>query len=157
MLTVPIAIAGGLFGLWLTGNTINIYSQIGLVMLVGLAAKNGILIVEFANQLRDEGIEFGEALLQACEVRLRPIVMTTLTTAAGTLPLIFGSGPGAETRQVIGIVVFSGVTVATLFTLFIVPVAYRLISGGGTSPLETTRRLEQELAEQPVAETGRAG
>jgi multidrug efflux pump len=150
MLTVPIAIAGGLLGLWLTGNTINIYSQIGLVMLVGLAAKNGILIVEFANQLRDEGIEFTEALIQACEVRLRPIIMTTLTTAAGTLPLIFGSGPGTETRQVIGIVVFSGVTMATLFTLFIVPVAYRLISGGGASPLETSRRLEQELAEQPL-------
>jgi multidrug efflux pump len=95
--------------------------------------------------LRDEGVEFLEALVSACEIRLRPIVMTTLTTAAGTLPLIFGSGPGAETRQVIGIVVFSGVTVATFFTLFIVPVAYRLISGGGTSPLENTRRLEQEL------------
>jgi multidrug efflux pump len=110
MLTVPIAIAGGLLGLWMTGNTVNIYSQIGLVMLVGLAAKNGILIVEFANQLRDEGVEFLEALVSACEIRLRPIVMTTLTTAAGTLPLIFGSGPGAETRQVIGIVVFSGDT-----------------------------------------------
>ncbi|MFW6093977.1 MAG: efflux RND transporter permease subunit [Pseudomonadota bacterium] len=149
MLTVPIAMAGGLLGLWLTGNTINIYSQIGLVMLVGLAAKNGILIVEFANQLRDQGVAFTEALVQACEVRLRPIVMTTLTTAAGTLPLILGTGPGFETRQVIGIVVFSGVTVATLFTLFIVPVAYRLISGGGASPLENTRRLEQELLAHP--------
>ncbi len=154
MLTVPIAIAGGLLGLWVTGNTVNIYSQIGLVMLVGLAAKNGILIVEFANQLRDEGVEFMEALVQACEVRLRPIIMTTITTAAGTLPLIFGSGPGAETRQVIGIVVFSGVTMATFFTLFIVPVAYRLISGGGTSPQETSRRLEQELASHPAPQSG---
>ena len=152
MLTVPLAIAGGLFGLWLTGSTINIYSQIGLVMLVGLAAKNGILIVEFANQLRDQGTEFTEALVRACEVRLRPIIMTTLTTAAGTLPLILGSGPGAETRQVIGIVVFSGVTVATLFTLFIVPVAYRLISGGGASPLENTRQLEQQLIDHPAAD-----
>ena len=154
MLTVPIAIAGGLLGLWATGNTVNIYSQIGLVMLVGLAAKNGILIVEFANQLRDEGVEFMEALVTACEVRLRPIVMTTITTAAGTLPLILGSGPGAETRQVIGIVVFSGVTVATFFTLFIVPVAYRLISGGGTSPLENSRRLERELEVQPAPRSG---
>ncbi len=154
MLTVPIAMAGGLLGLWVTGNTVNIYSQIGLVMLVGLAAKNGILIVEFANQLRDEGIEFMEALMQACEVRLRPIVMTTLTTAAGTLPLILGTGPGAETRQVIGIVVFSGVTVATVFTLFVVPVAYRLISGGGTSPLENSRRLERELAEHAGTSAG---
>lgn len=149
MLTIPIAIAGGLLGLWLTGNTLNIYSQIGLVMLVGLAAKNGILIVEFANQLRDQGIEFMEALVSACEIRLRPIVMTTLTTAAGALPLILGSGPGAETRQVIGIVVFSGVTVAAFFTLFIVPVAYRIISGGSTSPLENSRRLDQELEDQP--------
>jgi multidrug efflux pump len=119
-------------------------------MLVGLAAKNGILIVEFVNQLRDEGLEFTEALLSACEVRLRPIVMTALTTAAGTLPLILGSGAGAETRQVIGIVVFSGVTVATFFTLFIVPVAYSLISGTGASPLENTRRLERELRDQQL-------
>lgn len=151
MLTVPLAIAGGLVGLWLTGNTINIYSQIGLVMLVGLAAKNGILIVEFANQLRDQGREFMDALVTACEVRLRPIIMTTLTTAAGTLPLIFGSGPGAETRQVIGIVVFSGVMAAAAFTLFVVPVAYRLIARGAGSTLETSQRLDSELEEQPVS------
>jgi multidrug efflux pump len=152
MLTVPIAIAGGLVGLWLTGNTINIYSQIGLVMLVGLAAKNGILIVEFTNQLRDQGAALGDALLEACEIRLRPIVMTTLTTAAGTLPLILASGPGAETRQVIGIVVFSGVTVAAAFTLFIVPVAYRLISGGSASPLENSRQLDRELERHRAAD-----
>ncbi len=149
MLTVPIAITGGLLGLWVTGMTINIYSQIGLVMLIGLAAKNGILIVEFANQLRDEGVEFIEALVSACEVRLRPIVMTTITTAAGTLPLILGSGPGAETRQVIGVVVFSGVTVATLFTLFIVPAVYKLISGDSASPLATSRELDTALEENP--------
>ncbi len=96
MLTVPMAITGGLLGLWLTGATMNVYSQIGLVMLVGLATKNGILIVEFANQLRDQGTEFVEALLQACVVRLRPILMTTITTAAGTLPLIMSSGAGAS-------------------------------------------------------------
>jgi multidrug efflux pump len=146
--------AGGLLGLWLTGNTLNIYSQIGLVMLVGLAAKNGILIVEFANQLRDQGTEFQEALLHACEVRLRPIVMTTITTAAGTVPLILASGAGAETRQVIGIVVFSGVTVAMVFTLFVVPVAYRMFSGTATSPRATARRLEQELEQQPLEGPG---
>ena len=156
ILTVPLAMFGGLMGLWVTGNTLNIYSQIGLVMLVGLAAKNGILIVEFANQLRDQGTEFQEALLRACEVRLRPIVMTTITTAAGTLPLILASGAGAETRQVIGIVVFSGVTVAMLFTLFVVPVAYRMFSGSATSPSATTRRLERELDAQPV-QTGKSG
>jgi len=99
--------------------------------------------------LRDEGIEFVEALVSACEIRLRPIVMTTITTAAGTLPLIFGSGPGAETRQVIGVVVFSGVTVATLFTLFIVPVVYKLISGDSASPLATSRELDAALEENP--------
>jgi multidrug efflux pump len=151
MLTVPLAIAGGLIGLWLTDNSINIYSQIGLVMLVGLAAKNGILIVEFTNQLRDEGREFMDALITACEVRLRPIIMTTLTTAAGCLPLIFGSGPGAETRAVIGIVVFSGVIAAAAFTLFVIPVAYRLIARGSGSTLETSRRLDQQLAEQPAS------
>lgn len=149
ILTVPLAMFGGLLGLWLTGNTLNIYSQIGLVMLVGLAAKNGILIVEFANQLRDEGQSLHDALLNACEVRLRPIVMTTITTAAGTLPLILASGAGSETRQVIGIVVFSGVTVAMLFTLFVVPVAYRLFAGSATSPLATSRKLEKELEAQP--------
>ncbi len=159
ILTVPLAIFGGLAGLWITGNTLNIYSQIGLVMLVGLAAKNGILIVEFANQLRDQGTEFSEALLRACEVRLRPIVMTTITTAAGTLPLILASGAGAETRQVIGIVVFSGVTVAMAFTLFVVPVAYRMFSGTATSPRATTRRLERELDEHPerATESGAVG
>ncbi len=157
MLTVPIAIAGGLLGLWLTGLTINIYSQIGMIMLVGLAAKNGILIVEFANQLRDEGMAFNDALLDACETRLRPIVMTTITTAAGTLPLILASGPGAETRQVIGIVVFSGVTVATLFTLFVVPVAYRLIARGSASPQATSRKLDAALDAEPPGDDSLTG
>jgi multidrug efflux pump len=148
MLTVPLAIAGGLVGLLVTGGTINIYSQIGLVMLVGLAAKNGILIVEFANQLRDQGHEFMEALMTACDVRLRPIIMTTMTCAVGTLPLIFGSGPGAETRQVIGVVVCAGVLAAAAFTLYVVPVAYRLIASGSGSTQAVSRRLDQELADQ---------
>jgi multidrug efflux pump len=125
MLTVPLAIAGGLLGLYLTGSTLNLYSQIGLVMLVGLAAKNGILIVEFANQLRERRKSFDYAILKASEVRLRPIVMTGITTAAGAIPLILSTGAGAETRMVIGVVVLAGVTSATLFTLFVVPVAYR--------------------------------
>jgi multidrug efflux pump len=148
MLTVPLAIAGGLVGLLVTGGTINIYSQIGLVMLVGLAAKNGILIVEFANQLRDQGHEFMDALMTACDVRLRPIIMTTMTCAVGTLPLIFGSGPGAETRQVIGVVVCAGVLAAAGFTLYVVPVAYRLIAKGSASTQAVSRRLDQELATQ---------
>src|SRR5690606_18716093 len=101
MLTVPLAVAGGMLGLYLTGSTFNLYSQIGLIMLMGLAAKNGILIVEFANQLRDRGILFDEALEQAAAARLRPIIMTGLTTVAGAIPLVVSSGAGAETRFVI--------------------------------------------------------
>lgn len=144
MLTVPLAIGGGLFGLWLTGNTLNIYSQIGLIMLVGLAAKNGILIVEFANQLRDEGRNFDRALLEAASVRLRPIIMTSITTAAGTIPLIWSFGAGAETRLVIGVVVLSGVMVSALLTLYIVPVAYSLFARGTGAPGAVARRLEAE-------------
>ena len=146
MLTVPLAIAGGLLGLHLTGSTLNLYSQIGLVMLVGLAAKNGILIVEFANQIREQGTSFYRAILKASEVRLRPIVMTGITTATGAIPLILSSGAGAETRMVIGIVVLAGVLSATLFTLFVVPVAYSLLSKGTHSPGHVARRLEQERA-----------
>jgi multidrug efflux pump len=145
MLTVPLAIAGGLAGLALTGRTLNIYSQIGLVMLVGLAAKNGILIVEFANQLRDQRKGFTYALLMASDVRLRPIVMTGVTTAAGAVPLILAAGAGAETRIVIGVVVLCGVLAATVFTLFVVPVAYSLLARRSSTPARARRRLEREL------------
>ncbi|MGQ7249326.1 efflux RND transporter permease subunit [Halomonas sp. V046] len=151
MLTVPLAIGGALLGLLLTGQSLNIYSQVGLVMLVGLAAKNGILIVEFANQLRDEGHEFREALIQASLTRLRPIVMTSVTTIAGSVPLILSSGAGAETRLVIGTVIFFGVAAATLFTLFVVPVAYDLMARRTGSPGDVTRRLEKELEGSPHA------
>jgi multidrug efflux pump len=146
MLTVPLAMAGGLLGLYATGSTLNLYSQIGLIMLVGLAAKNGILIVEFANQLREQGMLFYRAILKSAEVRLRPIVMTGITTAAGAIPLILSSGAGAETRMVIGVVVLSGVLSATLFTLFVVPVAYSLLSRRSRMPGEVERRLERESA-----------
>lgn len=144
MLTVPLAVGGGLLGLWLTGTTLNIYSQIGLIMLVGLAAKNGILIVEFANQLRDRGVDFDEALFEASLTRLRPILMTGITTAAGSVPLIISSGAGAETRFVIGIVVLAGVLVATFLTLFIVPTAYSLLARRTGSPGDVKRQLEEE-------------
>ena len=144
MLTVPLAAGGGLLGLYLFEGTLNIYSQIGLIMLVGLAAKNGILIVEFANQLRDEGVEFSRALIQASDVRFRPILMTGLTTIAGTIPLILSSGAGAETRFAIGITVFWGVLAATFFTLFIVPAAYNLIARNTGSPKAVAERLERE-------------
>ena len=146
MLTVPLAMAGALLGLWLTDQTLNIYSEIGLIMLVGLAAKNGILIVEFANQLRDQGQAFRDALLEAADVRLRPIVMTGITTAAGSLPLLMSTGAGAETRVVIGTVILSGVLAATLFTLFVVPVAYDLLARRTGSPGDVARRLAREEA-----------
>ncbi len=148
MLTVPLAVAGALLGLNLFGGTLNIYTQIGLIMLVGLASKNGILIVEFANQLRDQGMAFDEALIEASEVRLRPIVMTGITTVAGAIPLLMASGAGAETRVSIGIVVFSGVLVATLLTVFLVPVAYSLLARRTGSPGDTARRLEAEMSEE---------
>ncbi len=152
MLTVPLAIGGGLAGLWLMGETLNIYSQIGLIMLVGLAAKNGILIVEFANQLRDQGKDFDEALFEASQVRLRPILMTGITTAAGAVPLILSFGAGAETRLVIGTVVIFGVIAATFLTLFVVPVAYSLLARGTSSPEAVARQLERERAAASPAE-----
>ena len=145
ILTVPLAITGALAGLYLTGNTLNVYTQIGLIMLVGLAAKNGILIVEFANQLRDEGREFSDALIEAAHIRLRPIVMTGITTVSGSIPLILASGAGAETRVAVGIVIFSGVLAATFFTLFVVPLAYDLMCRKTGSPGDVQRKLEQEL------------
>lgn len=148
MLTVPLAIAGALFGLYLTGGTLNVYSQIGLIMLVGLAAKNGILIVEFANQLRDSGTRFDDAIYEASLTRLRPVLMTAITTAAGAVPLILGSGAGAETRFVIGIVVFFGVITATLLTLFVVPVGYQILARRTGSPGDVKRRLFEQMAAQ---------
>ncbi len=144
MVTVPLSVAGGMVGLFLTGSTFNLYSQIALIMLVGLSAKNGILIVEFANQLRDRGIEFGEALREASAARLRPILMTGLTTVAGAIPLVISSGAGAETRFVIGVVVMFGVVAATVFTLFLVPVAYQMISRNTGSPGDVARRLQDD-------------
>jgi len=145
MLSVPVAVAGALFGLYVTGQAQSIYSQIGMIMLIGLSAKNGILIVEFINQLRDEGRDFDEAVIEASVLRFRPIVMTGLTTVAGSLPLVFSSGAGAETRFVVGIVILFGVAISALFTLFVVPVIYRLISRKTGSPDATAKQLEQEL------------
>ncbi len=145
MLTVPLAMAGALLGLFLTGQTLNIYSQIGLIMLVGLAAKNGILMVEFANQLRDEGFGFEAAIVRAAELRLRPIVMTAITTIMGAVPLILAFGAGSEARLVIGVVVIFGVALATLFTLLVIPVAYHRLCRRTGSPEATGRRLEAEL------------
>jgi len=151
MVCVPATIGGGLLGIWLTGNSLNIYTQIGLIMLVGLAAKNGILIVEFANQLRDQGKEFNAALKEASLTRFRPIVMTSLTAIAGAIPLIFSHGAGSETRSAIGIVILFGVATAMLVTLVLVPAAYAMLARRTGSPRDIERKLErEELASPPV-------
>ncbi|MFT4636549.1 MAG: multidrug efflux pump [Arenicella sp.] len=143
--TVPLTVGGGLLGLWLTGQSLNIYSQIGLIMLIGLAAKNGILIVEFANQLRDKGMRFNRAIVSASVIRFRPIVMTGVTTIAGTIPLILASGAGAETRYVVGTVILFGVLAATILTVLVVPVAYSLLARKTSSPEQVARDLEAQL------------
>jgi multidrug efflux pump len=145
MLTVPMAMIGALAGLYVFGQSLNIYSQIGLIMLVGLTAKNGILIVEFCNQLRDQGMEFEHAIIEAATIRLRPILMTAITTAFGAVPLILSFGAGSETRTVIGIVVLSGIIASTVFTLIIVPVMYRLLARNTQSPLAMETKLNKQL------------
>ncbi len=143
LLTVPLALVGALTGLELMGMSLNIYSQIGIVMLIGLAAKNGILIVEFANQLRDKGLAFEEALISAAQQRLRPIVMTTFTTVTSAIPLVLAVGPGAESRMVIGVVIFAGVSLASIFTLFIVPGAYYWLCRNTGSPQAIANEIEK--------------
>lgn len=151
LLTVPLALVGALTGLEYMGMSLNIYSQIGIVMLIGLAAKNGILIVEFANQLRDKGMAFEEALIGAAQQRLRPIVMTTFTTVTSAIPLVLASGPGSESRMVIGVVIFAGVSLASIFTLFVVPTAYYWLCRNTGSPLAIEQELEKLQAEVQVA------
>jgi multidrug efflux pump len=147
LFTVPLALIGGLGGLLLFDQTLNIYSQVGMIMLVGLATKNGILIVEFINQLRDQGVPFEQAVLRGASTRLRPIMMTAITTIMGALPLVLASGPGYEARTVIGIVVMCGVFTATLITVLVIPLAYSLLARGTGSPQAVARQLESELAQ----------
>lgn len=145
--TVPLAVAGGIVGLAAMGQSLNLYSQVGIVMLVGLAAKNGILIVEFANQLRDQGRGIAEAIREASARRLRPILMTSIATTAGAVPLMLASGAGAGARQAIGVVVVWGVSIATVITLFLVPVLYSWLARYTGSPLAVSRKLDEQLAE----------
>ena len=149
MITVPLATFGALLGLFLTGDTLNIYSDIGIIILVGISTKNGILIVEFINQLRDQGMVFREAIVKAAEIRLRPVLMTALSTIMGSIPLILATGAGAESRITLGVVIFSGVLLATILTLFVIPVFYDLLARNTGSPNAVASRLEaldQDLA-----------
>jgi multidrug efflux pump len=145
MVTVPLAMLGAVFGLKVHGMSINIFSQIAVVMLIGIAAKNGVLIVEFANQLRDRGKEFHEAIIEASVTRLRPVLMTSLCTAFGAIPFLFATGAGAEQRLPIGIVVFYGTIVSVFLTLFVVPAVYSLVAKRTKSSDHTTRLVDRLL------------
>ena len=144
MLTVPMAILGGLLGLLVVGSSLNVYSQIALIILIGLSAKNGILIVEFANQLRKEGKKIEIAIIEAAVIRLRPILMTSLSTLFGVLPLIISFGPGAASRLTVGITIFGGMLFSTFFTLYVIPTIYTIV-GKNTKRIDA---VEIELNKQ---------
>ncbi|MFC7705072.1 efflux RND transporter permease subunit [Plastorhodobacter daqingensis] len=147
MATVPLGLACALFALALTGGSLNVYSQIGLVLLVGIMAKNGILIVEFANQLRDQGKDVASAIFDASTIRLRPVMMTMASTVLGGVPLIFSFGAGAEAREALGWIIVGGLGLATVSTLYLTPVAYLLLARLTTPKAEEEARLARELDE----------
>jgi multidrug efflux pump len=149
MTTVPLAVFGALAAMFVFGYSLNIYTQIGVIMLIGLAAKNGILIVEFANQRRDAGREFLDALVDASKTRLRPILMTSISTVAGSVPLILSTSAGAEARQNLGLVVFWGVLFAAFLTLFVVPAFYALLARRTGSPGHVAAKLARQESDTP--------
>ena len=152
MATVPLGLACAIFSLLFAGLSLNVYSQIGLVMLIGIMAKNGILIVEFANQLRDRGATVREAIYDASTIRLRPVMMTMTSTVLGGVPLILSSGAGAEAREALGWVVVGGLGLATVSTLFLTPVAYLLLAGFAKPKKAEEQRLQSELQEAQGAQ-----
>lgn len=151
MLSVPLAIAGAVYALTLAGISINIYSQIGIILLIGLMAKNGILIVEFANQLRDEGMGVREAVIEASVLRFRPIVMTVISTVLGAVPLVLAWGAGAESRIAIGSVIVGGLGLALVLTLFLTPVLYDLLAGFTKPRSAIEKALEAELSSRELS------
>ena len=146
MLSVPLAVAGAIYAMSLSGLSLNVYSQIGIILLIGLMAKNGILIVEFANQLRDEGMDVHSAIMEASVLRFRPIVMTVISTILGAVPLVLASGAGAESRIAIGSVIVGGLGLALALTLFLTPVLYNLLAGFSRPRAQIAQALEAELA-----------
>ena len=146
MLSVPLALAGAIYSLYLAGLSLNVYSQIGIILLIGLMAKNGILIVEFANQLRDEGASVREAVIEASVMRFRPIVMTVISTVLGAVPLVIASGAGAESRIAIGWVIVGGLGSALVLTLFLTPVLYDLLAGLSKPRSAVEKELDAQLA-----------
>jgi len=154
LVTVPLAMTGALAGLLLYGSSVNVFSQIGAILLIGLSAKNGVLIVEFANQLRDRGMDVRAAVLEAATVRLRPILMTSAATTFGALPLLLGKGAGWESRQPIGIVIVFGVAISAILTLFIVPALYTLFARRTRSPQHVSRLIDQLQRAAGVQQAG---
>ncbi len=146
MFTVPFGLASAVFALYLSGTSLNVYSQIGLVLVVGIMAKNGILIVEFANQLRDQGMSVAQAAHQSAVRRLRPVTMTLFSTVLSGIPLVLASGAGAEARTALGWIIVGGLGMATIVTLFLTPVAYRLLAGFSKPKAASDKQLEDELA-----------
>ncbi|MEP7258312.1 MAG: efflux RND transporter permease subunit, partial [Flavitalea sp.] len=128
MITVPLAIAGALLSLWIFNQTLNIFSQIGMIMLIGLVTKNGILIVEFANQKQDAGLSKAEAVIEAATARLRPILMTSLTMSLGALPIALSLGAASTSRIPLGIVIVGGIMFSLILTLYVIPAMYSFLS-----------------------------
>lgn len=147
LVSVPFALAAAIFAIYFSGVSLNIYSQIGLILLIGLMSKNGVLLVEFANQLRDEGRNVKEAVFEAAVLRARPIIMTVISTALGALPLILSSGAGAEARNAIGWVIFGGLGLSAVFTLFLTPVIYLGLSSLTSKGSSSRPSLESEMEE----------
>jgi len=153
IITVPLAVTGGLLALWLTGQSLNIYSQIGMILLIGLMTKNGILIVEFSNQLRQRGLSVREAVTEASVQRLRPILMTSIATMGGAIPLALSTGAGAEARNAIGWVIVGGVALSTLLTMLMVPSLYLLIGGLSRPSNYVSDLLDRLRAREGAPET----
>lgn len=151
MLTVPAGLAGAIYAMAFGGLTLNVYSQIGIILLVGLVAKNGILIVEFANQLRGEGLRTREAVIRAATLRLRPIVMTVISTILGALPLVMATGAGAESRQAIGTVIVAGLSLSAVLMLVVTPVLYDLLARFTKPQGALEKRLDRELSQTRAA------
>jgi multidrug efflux pump len=145
MFTVPLALAGAVFSLWFFDQTFNIFSQIGIIMLIGLVTKNGILIVEFANQLREKGASKSEAALRAATLRMRPILMTTLATVLGALPIALALGKAGQSRMSMGIVVIGGLLMSLILTLYVIPAMYVYLS--------REKKFEQMHEIERIAET----
>jgi multidrug efflux pump len=143
---VPLAVAGAIYAMAVAGLSLNVYSQIGIILLIGLMAKNGILIVEFANQLRDEGMSVRDAVIEASVLRFRPIVMTVISTILGAVPLVLASGAGAESRIAIGSVIVGGLGLALVLTLFLTPVLYDLLAGFSKPRSAIEKALDAALA-----------